>query len=111
MTSAWWPKWPSAWWYTVVVAVEEVCRGAVRASALSLYAGPAAVDPAAGRCAVGRRASRLADPGTVPSLKEAIPGCLFARCAHATERCHREYPPLELKAPGHTVACWEADRL
>ena len=56
---------------------------------------------------------RLAEiPGTVPSLKEAIPGCLFApRCAHAVERCHRESPPLEIKAPGHMVACWEADRL
>jgi peptide/nickel transport system ATP-binding protein len=56
---------------------------------------------------------RLAEiPGVVPSLKEAIPGCIFApRCAHATQRCRSEYPPLEEKAPGHWVACWEADRL
>ena len=57
--------------------------------------------------------SRLAEiPGMVPSLKEAIVGCLFApRCGYATGRCHREYPPLEEKAPGHFAACWEAARL
>jgi peptide/nickel transport system ATP-binding protein len=57
--------------------------------------------------------NRLAEiPGVVPSLKEAIPGCIFApRCAHATPHCRTEYPPLEEKAGGHLVACWEADRL
>ncbi len=51
-------------------------------------------------------------PGVVPSLREAIPGCIFAaRCANATERCRTAYPPLETKATGHSVACWEADRL
>ena len=57
--------------------------------------------------------SRLAEiPGMVPSLKEEMAGCLFApRCGHATERCRRDYPPLEEKTPGHWVACWEADRL
>ena len=51
-------------------------------------------------------------PGMVPSLREAIPGCPFAmRCAHAVERCRVEMPLLEAKAVGHTVACWEADRL
>jgi peptide/nickel transport system ATP-binding protein len=56
---------------------------------------------------------RLAEiPGMVPSLREPLEGCYFAaRCAHATERCRREYPPLEEKDAGHTVACWEADRL
>jgi peptide/nickel transport system ATP-binding protein len=56
---------------------------------------------------------RLAEiPGRVPSLKEDIPGCIFApRCAYATAQCHAEYPPLEQKAPGHQVACWEADRI
>ena len=51
-------------------------------------------------------------PGMVPSLKDDAPGCLFApRCAFAQARCHAEYPPLERKAAGHSVACWEADRL
>jgi peptide/nickel transport system ATP-binding protein len=56
---------------------------------------------------------RLAEiPGVVPSMREEIPGCVFApRCPHATDRCRREYPPLEEKGGGHFVACWEADRL
>jgi oligopeptide/dipeptide ABC transporter ATP-binding protein len=56
---------------------------------------------------------RLAEiPGMVPSLKEEIAGCLFApRCGYATERCRREYPRLEEKAPGHFAACWESGRM
>lgn len=51
-------------------------------------------------------------PGMVPSLKEEIAGCVFApRCNYATERCRRDYPPLKQKATGHSVACWESDRL
>ena len=51
-------------------------------------------------------------PGMVPSLREEIPGCIFApRCTYVTERCRREYPPLEQKAAGHSVACWESDRI
>ncbi len=60
----------------------------------------------------GARKRLVEIPGMVPSLKEAVPGCLFApRCPHATARCAAEYPPLEEKAMGHWVACWEADRL
>jgi len=45
--------------------------------------------------------------GVVPSLKEAMPGCLFApRCSEATERCRAEAPPLESHGPGHWAACW-----
>ena len=67
--------------------------------------------PRLGDAAGGRK--RLAEiSGVVPSLREQIPGCLFApRCAYATERCRREYPPLEEKGSGHWVACWEADRI
>src|SRR5688572_8163381 len=45
--------------------------------------------------AAGAARRRLAEiPGVVPSLREEIPGCVFApRCAWATERCRREYPP------------------
>ena len=51
-------------------------------------------------------------PGMVPSLREPIVGCPFAaRCPHVIERCRVEMPPLETKAPGHTVACWRADEL
>jgi peptide/nickel transport system ATP-binding protein len=57
-----------------------------------------------------RRLSEIA--GTVPSLAEPIVGCAFApRCVYATERCRNEYPPLEEKAPGHCVACWESERM
>jgi peptide/nickel transport system ATP-binding protein len=51
-------------------------------------------------------------PGTVPSLKEPIAGCLFApRCGFATDRCRSDSPPLEQADTGHWVACWEAERL
>ena len=61
----------------------------------------------------GAHGARLAEiPGMVPSLREAIVGCAFAaRCSHGTERCQRETPLLELKAPGHSVACFESDRI
>ena len=68
--------------------------------------------PRLGEAATGARKRLEEIRGVVPSMREAIPGCVFApRCAHATDRCRQEYPPLELKADGHTVACWEADRL
>jgi len=51
-------------------------------------------------------------PGMVPSLREPLVGCAFAaRCAYAVEGCRAEVPAFEPKAPGHAVACWEADRL
>jgi peptide/nickel transport system ATP-binding protein len=58
-------------------------------------------------------APRLAEiPGMVPSLSEPIIGCAFApRCAHVTDRCRREAPRLEAKAPGHFAACFESARL
>ena len=68
--------------------------------------------PRLGATVTGKR-NRLEEiRGMVPSMREAIPGCVFApRCAYATERCRTEYPPLEQKAGGHVVACWEADRI
>ena len=69
--------------------------------------------PRLAEAAEGGERKRLVEiPGMVPSLKEAVPGCLFApRCAHAMARCAAEYPPLEEKGAGHWVACWEAERL
>jgi peptide/nickel transport system ATP-binding protein len=69
--------------------------------------------PRLGSSLAGNGKARLAEiAGVVPSLKEAIPGCIFApRCRHASEPCRQSYPPLEQKAAGHWVACWEADRL
>jgi peptide/nickel transport system ATP-binding protein len=59
------------------------------------------------------RAPRLAEiPGTVPSLREVIPGCPFeTRCAFATEECRREMPAFEEKEPGHFAACLHSDRV
>jgi peptide/nickel transport system ATP-binding protein len=68
--------------------------------------------PRLGESAVGERKRLEEIRGMVPSMKEDIAGCVFApRCAFATERCRASYPPLEQKADGHWVACWEADRL
>ncbi|MBO0735890.1 MAG: ABC transporter ATP-binding protein [Alphaproteobacteria bacterium] len=59
------------------------------------------------------RAPRLAEiNGTVPSLKEAMPGCPFeTRCAFAMDRCRREMPSFEEKEPGHFAACFRSDRV
>jgi peptide/nickel transport system ATP-binding protein len=56
---------------------------------------------------------RLAEiAGTVPSLREPIPGCAFVdRCFAATDICRREPPPFEEKTPGHFAACFHSDRL
>jgi peptide/nickel transport system ATP-binding protein len=68
--------------------------------------------PRLGAASTGGR-KRLAEiPGVVPSMREEISGCVFAaRCVHAADRCRREYPPLEQKAGGHAVACWESDEI
>ena len=67
--------------------VEEAPVGALFAQpAPPLYAGAARLRAAAGRLARRQRqgaAGRI--PGVVPSLKEVIPGCIFApRCPYAT---------------------------
>jgi peptide/nickel transport system ATP-binding protein len=69
--------------------------------------------PRLGAASTLGKSRRLAEiSGSVPSLAAPIVGCAFApRCAYATARCHREYPPLEEKAPAHVAACWESDRL
>jgi peptide/nickel transport system ATP-binding protein len=50
---------------------------------------------------------RLAEiPGTVPSLKQRIAGCVFAsRCPQAHDVCRAVAPALEEKAAGHFAAC------
>ena len=56
----------------------------------------------------GQPPRRLVEiPGMVPSLKEALPGCLFApRCPQASGQCRREVPPLVKYESGHWAACW-----
>ena len=57
--------------------------------------------------------ARLAEiPGTVPSLKDMIPGCPFApRCDFATDLCRRAMPDFEEKETSHFAACFHADRV
>jgi peptide/nickel transport system ATP-binding protein len=62
--------------------------------------------------AMNANAARLTEiPGMVPAPNDLRGGCSFApRCAHATERCLREAPTLEMRGAGHAVACFEAAR-
>ncbi|MFI0481509.1 dipeptide ABC transporter ATP-binding protein [Actinomadura sp. 9N215] len=46
-------------------------------------------------------------PGSPPDLAHPPAGCRFAaRCAHATDRCRTDEPPLTEPSPGHALACW-----
>ncbi len=58
-------------------------------------------------------AKRLTEiPGIVPRLNQPIVGCAFAeRCAFVRERCRKEAPVFEAKAPGHFAACFESANL
>src|SRR5580765_6161831 len=69
--------------------------------------------PKLGASLAPERLPRLAEiRGTVPSLKEEIPGCAFAeRCAFATDICRREMPAFEEKEEGHYAACFHSDRV
>jgi oligopeptide/dipeptide ABC transporter ATP-binding protein len=57
--------------------------------------------------------SRLQEiPGSVPALVNLPQGCTFApRCAFASDVCRNEFPPYRSMRPGHSVACWHADKL
>ncbi|HYM71954.1 MAG TPA: ABC transporter ATP-binding protein [Stellaceae bacterium] len=58
------------------------------------------------------RRNRLTEiKGLVPSLHNLGEGCTFApRCEFATDQCRAAYPPLVQHRPGHTIACWHADK-
>jgi peptide/nickel transport system ATP-binding protein len=62
--------------------------------------------------AAGTRPRLQEIPGLVPSLTRPIVGCAFApRCEFATDRCRLEAPPVVDVGSGHTVACWEVERV
>ncbi|MFN6999903.1 ABC transporter ATP-binding protein [Elioraea tepidiphila] len=68
--------------------------------------------PKLGSSLEGRGRTRLSEiPGIVPNLKRPIEGCAFAsRCPNVTDLCRKVAPGVELKAPGHFVACHHAPR-
>ncbi len=62
--------------------------------------------------AAGTRPRLQEIPGLVPILTRPIVGCAFApRCGFVTDRCRAEPPPLIDAGAGHTVACWEVERV
>ncbi|MBL8805820.1 MAG: ABC transporter ATP-binding protein [Rhodospirillales bacterium] len=68
--------------------------------------------PRLGSADDGQRTRLVEIPGIVPKLTQALEGCAFAeRCAYAIDRCRRETPVLEEKAPGHIAACWRSGDL
>jgi len=68
--------------------------------------------PRLGATLAGEHAPLAEIPGTVPSLREMIPGCPFeARCTFATDLCRREMPQFEEKEPGHFAACFHSDQV
>src|SRR3546814_9837204 len=55
--------------------------------------------------ATGARLTEI--PGIVPALDQVRTGCSFApRCPLASRQCHEQEPELEVKADGHSSACW-----
>jgi len=49
--------------------------------------------------------------GFLPSLGEAISGCVFAdRCALADDRCRTDEPPMFAIESGHESRCWYHER-
>jgi peptide/nickel transport system ATP-binding protein len=61
---------------------------------------------------LGGAGAKLAEiPGVVPTLRERIPGCVFAsRCSAARDVCRQVAPALEEKAARHFAACHLAPR-
>ena len=50
--------------------------------------------------------------GQPPALWDLPEGCRFApRCAHADDRCQREYPSPVTVGNSHTASCWKAGRV
>jgi peptide/nickel transport system ATP-binding protein len=93
---------------------EEAPVGALFRRPLHPYTkGLLASVPRLGATLEVEEAPRLAEiPGTVPSLKEPIPGCPFeTRCSFATDICRREMPAFDEKEPGHFAACFHSDEV
>ena len=62
--------------------------------------------PTLGSSLTGQTNRLVEIPGLVPSLKQKIPGCVFAtRCPKVTDLCRAVAPGLQEKAPNHIAAC------
>jgi len=58
------------------------------------------------------RSKLISIEGEPPDLVDLQPGCQFyERCKFAVERCRYETPILESINNGHSVACWEKERV
>ena len=58
------------------------------------------------------RSKLISIEGEPPDLVDLQPGCqFFERCKFAVERCRYETPILESINNGHSVACWEKERV
>ena len=56
---------------------------------------------------IGAKKERILLEGEISSPIDPKPGCRFAaRCRYATERCHREDPPITDLGEGHFVRCF-----
>ena len=97
------------------VAVMYLGRIVETATADALYARPrhpytVALLSAVPRIEGAQPAKRVVLPGDPPSPLSPPSGCAFhPRCAHATERCRREQPPLYDLGQGHRAACFLAE--
>ena len=58
------------------------------------------------------RSKLISIEGEPPDLVDLQPGCQFyERCKFAVDRCRYETPILESINNGHSVACWEKERV
>ncbi len=61
----------------------------------------------AGPEAVAAKSALASIPGTLPDLRQDIPGCRFAgRCALAQDHCRTALPPMRSPSPDQVFACW-----
>lgn len=59
-----------------------------------------------------KRSKLISIEGEPPDLVDLEPGCAFyERCTYAVERCRHETPILESVNNGHSVACWEKEKV
>jgi peptide/nickel transport system ATP-binding protein len=73
--------------------------------------GLLAAVPKLGSSLTGAGAKLAEIPGVVPSLRQRIPGCVFAsRCSEVRDVCRQVAPALEEKAARHFAACHLAPR-